>query len=76
MTKPTPSRPLAAPTGGVHEPVACLLRAGQKQRACIAASPCFVWCRHQESNPGPTDYKQAALYINFNELDGFLLRDR
>jgi hypothetical protein len=24
--------------------VACLLRAGQKQRACIAASPCFAWC--------------------------------
>ena len=23
--------------------IACLLRAGQKQRACIAASPCFVW---------------------------------
>jgi hypothetical protein len=41
--------------------VACLLRAGQKQRACIAASPCFVWCRHQESNPGPTDYKSVAL---------------
>lgn len=29
--------------------IACLLRAGQKQRACIAASPCFLWCRHQES---------------------------
>ena len=29
-------------------PIACLLRAllraGQKQRACIAASPCFAWC--------------------------------
>jgi hypothetical protein len=24
--------------------VACLLRAGQKQRACIAASPCSLWC--------------------------------
>ena len=22
---------------------------------------CFVWCRHQESNPGPTDYKSVAL---------------
>ena len=21
----------------------------------------FVWCRHQESNPGPTDYKSVAL---------------
>ena len=22
---------------------------------------CFVWCRHQESNSGPTDYKSVAL---------------
>ena len=22
---------------------------------------CFYWCRHQESNPGPTDYKSVAL---------------
>src|SRR3989338_7322863 len=21
----------------------------------------FKWCRHQESNPGPTDYKSVAL---------------
>ena len=21
----------------------------------------FLWCRHQESNPGPTDYKSVAL---------------
>ena len=23
--------------------------------------PSFRWCRHQESNPGPTDYKSVAL---------------
>jgi hypothetical protein len=21
----------------------------------------LIWCRHQESNPGPTDYKSVAL---------------
>ena len=38
-----------------------LLRIAEKQKARISASLCFVWCRHQESNPGPTDYKSVAL---------------
>ena len=41
--------------------VRLFVRLAEKQRACIAASPCFKWCRHQESNPGPTDYKSVAL---------------
>ena len=35
---------------------------------------CFVWCRHQESNPGPTDYKGDALNHKINELRSSVLR--
>jgi hypothetical protein len=34
----------------------------------------FVWCRHQESNPGSTDCKEGALNNKNNELGHFLLR--
>ncbi|RMV30559.1 hypothetical protein ALP12_200496 [Pseudomonas savastanoi pv. phaseolicola] len=51
-----------------------LLRLGEKTRACIAASPSFIWCRHQESNPGPTDYKEGAFNLQINDLQLFLLR--
>jgi len=33
-----------------------------------------MWCRHQESNPGPTDYKEGALNNKINDLRDFLLR--
>ena len=38
-----------------------ILRLAEKTKACIAASLGSIWCRHQESNPGPTDYKSVAL---------------
>ena len=34
----------------------------------------FVWCRHQESNPGPTDYKEGASSIQIKHLRDSLLR--
>jgi hypothetical protein len=34
----------------------------------------LVWCRHQESNPGPTDYKEGALKIKINRLEISFLR--
>ena len=40
--------------------VRAFVRVPEKQRARMSASPCFVWCRHQESNPGPTDYKSDS----------------
>jgi hypothetical protein len=38
-------------------------KAGKAKKAHLAVSlsRCFIWCRHQESNPGPTDYKSVAL---------------
>ena len=30
----------------------------------------FVWCRHQESNPGPTDYKSVALPTELYRRNG------
>ena len=33
-----------------------------------------VWCRHQESNPGPTDYKEDAFNLYISGLQLFLLR--
>lgn len=32
-----------------------------KKKACITAGLCFYWCRHPDSNWGPTDYKSVAL---------------
>ena len=29
----------------------------------------YKWCRHQESNPGPTDYKSVALPAELYRLD-------
>ena len=34
----------------------------------------LIWCRHQESNPGPTDYKLGAQNIQINGLQDSLLR--
>jgi hypothetical protein len=31
------------------------------QRGTPSDKPLILWCRHQESNPGPTDYKSVAL---------------
>ena len=39
----------------------------------------FVWCRHQESNSGPTDYKSVALPTELyrqNAVDLFEIRVR
>ena len=33
----------------------------KKAHLAVSLSRCFVWCRHQESNSGPTDYKSVAL---------------
>ena len=33
----------------------------KKAHRKVSLSRCSVWCRHQESNPGPTDYKSVAL---------------
>ena len=40
--------------------VACYVRQ-KKQRPASLQAFVFKWCRHQESNPGPTDYKSVAL---------------
>ncbi len=32
-----------------------------KKGLAFLLSLCFVWCRHHESNTGPTDYKSVAL---------------
>ena len=51
-----------------------ILQPQKQQSPRIAAGLCFVWCRHQESNPGPTDYKEGALNRKINKLRDFLLR--
>ena len=33
----------------------------KKAHLAVSLFRCFVWCRHQESNSGPTDYKSVAL---------------
>src|SRR5690606_5335181 len=33
----------------------------KKAHRAVSLSRCFMWCRHQESNSGPTDYKSVAL---------------
>ena len=33
----------------------------KKAHRKVSLSRCSIWCRHQESNPGPTDYKSVAL---------------
>ena len=32
-----------------------------KKGLAFLLSLCFVWCRNQDSNSGPTDYKSVAL---------------
>jgi len=35
----------------------------KKAHLSVSLSRYCVWCRHQESNPGPTDYKEDALNL-------------
>ena len=41
--------------------VRIFVRTDTKKDLRSLASLCFLWCRHQESNSGPTDYKSVAL---------------
>jgi len=45
--------------------------ARKQKKARIAASLWKGWCRHQESNPGPTDYK--SLILKFLEISWYFI---
>ena len=47
--------------GGRAKIVRLFVRLRRKKRPASLQAFDFKWCRHQESNPGPTDYKSVAL---------------
>jgi len=52
------------PRGRDHEGSAShMLATKKKGLPRFRERPCFIWCRHQESNSGPPDYKSLVWVI-------------
>ena len=58
-----PAQPGGSGCGVAFQAAPAMPFCAQTKKAHLAVSLLryCVWCRHQESNPGPTDYKSVAL---------------